>query len=42
MDHGVLAVGYTNDYWIVKNSWTNKWGESGYIRLKRGDTCGIT
>jgi len=40
-DHGVLVVGYTSEYWIVKNSWSTKWGESGYIRLKRGNTCGI-
>lgn len=41
VNSGVLIVGYTDIYWIVKNSWGLTWGESGYIRLKFGNTCGI-
>lgn len=44
-DHAVLAYGYTQDAWLVKNSWGTSWGESGMIRLRRGTggqgICGI-
>ena len=41
LNHGVLLVGLSDQYWKVKNSWGTSWGESGYVRLARGNTCGI-
>ena len=46
INHAVTLVGYgaedEQDYWIVKNSWGENWGEEGYFRIARGKgTCGI-
>merc|ERR1712157_64636 len=45
LDHGVLVVGWgqeessdgkpAEEYWIVKNSWGDSWGEDGYVRMKK-------
>jgi cathepsin L len=41
INHAVVLMGYgtdeqTNqDYWLIRNSWSASWGESGYIRLLR-------
>jgi len=43
IDHCVQAVGYTADYWIVRNSWGRNWGEAGFVRIKRGaNLCQIS
>ncbi|KAL3281688.1 hypothetical protein HHI36_004894 [Cryptolaemus montrouzieri] len=48
LNHAVLVIGYGNelgqDYWLIKNSWGPKWGESGYFKLVRnkGDNCYVS
>eukprot|EP00536_Pseudo-nitzschia_multiseries_P013939 jgi/Psemu1/261843/estExt_Genewise1Plus.C_6330011 len=43
INHAVVLEGYGTDdrtgedYWLVRNSWGEHWGENGYIRLKRTD-----
>ena len=45
MNHAVTMVGYGHDdaldkdYWIIKNSWGENWGEDGYFRIRRGTGC---
>lgn len=46
LDHGVAAVGYGDNYFIVRNSWGASWGEDGYVRIStddetNGGICGI-
>ncbi|XP_073445242.1 tubulointerstitial nephritis antigen isoform X1 [Dendrobates tinctorius] len=47
--HSVKIIGWgalrrptIEKFWIVANSWGNKWGENGYFRITRGDNeCGV-
>ena len=40
VNHAVVVVGYGTqsgqNYWLVRNSWGTGWGESGYIKMRRG------
>ncbi|XP_018728913.2 actinidain-like [Eucalyptus grandis] len=50
-NHAVAIVGYGKtpngvDYWLLKNSWGETWGEKGYMRILRnsgvqGGLCGL-
>nr|AND80742.1 silicatein alpha [Mycale phyllophila] len=48
LNHAMVVTGYGTtsdgkDYWLVKNSFGEKWGEDGYVRMVRGkyNQCGI-
>ena len=45
VDHAVVAVGYyidenneDNSYILFRNSWSEEWGEQGYMRFQLKDT----
>jgi C1A family cysteine protease len=47
LDHAVLVVGYGTmngkGFWLVKNSWSNYWGNDGYVLMAQQDNnCGVT
>ena len=44
--HAVEIIGYGTengeDYWLVKNSWNEQWGDAGTFKILRGSNeCGI-
>jgi len=47
LNHAVTVIGYgiddATDYWMVKNSWGEGWGDKGYIKIARNqdNMCGI-
>ena len=46
VNHGLLLVGYgekllqgdrkPTKYWVIQNSWGDRWGENGYLNVERG------
>lgn len=43
LDHGVVAVGYGDGYYIIRNSWGTGWGEGGYMKIAiKGDGKGVS
>jgi len=47
LDHAITGIGYGTEggqqYYIVRNSWGDRWGEEGYIRIatESGSSKGI-
>ena len=41
INHSVFLVGSSEEAWTIKNSWGTTWGEQGFIRLAKGNTCNV-
>eukprot|EP00300_Choanocystis_sp_HF-7_P024908 c2649_g1_i1.p1 GENE.c2649_g1_i1~~c2649_g1_i1.p1 ORF type:complete len:548 (+),score=125.15 c2649_g1_i1:30-1646(+) len=42
LDHEVLLVGYTADAWIILNSWSDYWGQNGFLYISQAhNLCGV-
>lgn len=44
--HAVEVIGWgtenSEDYWLIKNSWNEEWGDNGFFKIARGvNECGI-
>ena len=35
VNHAVQLVGYSADYWLIRNSWGSSWGEAGFMKVSR-------
>lgn len=46
LDHSMVLLGYGTedgaDYWLIRNSWSEHWGDGGYMKVARqSHGCGI-
>ena len=45
INHAVLLTGYDTDvngtYWIIQNSWGEKWGDNGFAKIRATDGEGV-
>ena len=41
LNYFTLVVGMTDTYWKVKMEWGSNWGERGFMRISKGNCCGI-
>ena len=42
INHAAVLIGNDNKgNWILQNYWDKNWGQQGYFRLAKGNTCGV-